>query len=158
MLLQYLKKKNQKPLYEALQKIKEGHHSHLHSSVSLYYNLYGFWVYIYIYFIFFWVNAELMLLGFISLLLTVFQARIAKICISEDLASKWLPCKIQKDESSTTAHFQAFFNSFLPGTARRLLAEGSVSTGYCSTKVRFNFFFIFIFSNLFSAICSSTLP
>jgi predicted PurR-regulated permease PerM len=53
MLLQYLKKKNQKPLYEALQKIKEGHHSHLHSSVSLYYNLYGFWVYIYIYFIFY---------------------------------------------------------------------------------------------------------
>ncbi|KAF2325630.1 hypothetical protein GH714_031457 [Hevea brasiliensis] len=58
-----LKKKNQKPLFEALQKIKE----------------------------------ELMLLGFISLLLTVFQGRITSICISEKLADKWLPCKNKSD-------------------------------------------------------------
>ncbi|KAF5466181.1 hypothetical protein F2P56_016131, partial [Juglans regia] len=107
----YLKKNNQKPLFEALQKIKE----------------------------------ELMLLGFISLLLTVFQDRIAKICISEVLANKWLPCKKEKDNddddssssSSSTAHFQTFFKypSFvdLPaGTARRLLAEASASTESCA--------------------------
>ncbi|KAG6668889.1 MLO-like protein 1 [Carya illinoinensis] len=100
-----LKKNNQKPLFEALQKIKE----------------------------------ELMLLGFISLLLTVFQDRIAKICISEVLANKWLPCKKEKDDpsssSSSTAHFQTFFKypSFvLPGTARRLLDKASGSAESCA--------------------------
>ncbi|KAG4210663.1 hypothetical protein ERO13_A02G060600v2 [Gossypium hirsutum] len=95
----YLKKKNQKPLFEALQKIKE----------------------------------ELMLLGFISLLLTVFQDRIAKICISEDLANQWLPCKEKKEV--TTEHFQTLFSSFLPnGNGRRLLAEPADFTAYCTTK------------------------
>ncbi|XP_035548545.1 MLO-like protein 1 isoform X2 [Juglans regia] len=89
------------------------------------------------------IKEELMLLGFISLLLTVFQDRIAKICISEVLANKWLPCKKEKDNdagdsssSSSTAHFQTFFKypSFvLPaGTARHLLAEASASTESCA--------------------------
>ncbi|XWS21892.1 hypothetical protein CRYUN_Cryun30bG0094800 [Craigia yunnanensis] len=96
----YLKKKNQKPLFEALQKIKE----------------------------------ELMLLGFISLLLTVFQDRIAKICISKDLANQWLPCQENK-ELTTTAHFQTLFSSFLPnGSGRRLLAEASDPAAYCTAK------------------------
>lgn len=38
------------------------------------------------------VKNELMLLGFISLLLTVFQEHIAGICISENIAYTWLPC------------------------------------------------------------------
>ncbi|XP_062085039.1 MLO-like protein 1 [Humulus lupulus] len=97
----YLKKKNQKPLFEALLKVKE----------------------------------ELMLLGFISLLLTVFQNRIAKICISEDQAKQWLPCSNDKDDSSskTTHHFQTLF-----ATVPRLLAEASSSSSssdeYCSEK------------------------
>lgn len=107
----YLKKQNQKPLFEALQKIKE----------------------------------ELMLLGFISLLLTVCQDRIAKICITEKQASQWLPCKKEKQETttSTTAHFQTLFTtSFLPWTtstatttARRLLADDSDSAGCPEGKV-----------------------
>ncbi|XP_044499986.1 MLO-like protein 1 [Mangifera indica] len=95
-----LKRNNQKPLFEALQKIKE----------------------------------ELMLLGFISLLLTVFQNMIAKICISEELASKWLPCK---KESKETINFAAHFQSVSPsfhGTGRSLLAESLASNEYCSTK------------------------
>ncbi|XP_060962345.1 MLO-like protein 1 [Cannabis sativa] len=95
----YLKKKNQKPLFEALQKVKE----------------------------------ELMLLGFISLLLTVFQARIAKICISKEHAKQWLPCSDDEDDSSskTTHHFQTLFT-----TVPRLLAEASSSGSddYCSKK------------------------
>ncbi|XP_056172635.1 MLO-like protein 15 [Syzygium oleosum] len=95
----YLKKRNQKPLFDALQKIKE----------------------------------ELMLLGFISLLLTVFQGRIGRICISEELANKWLPCKkeapAEGEGSGTTAHFLT--NFFHPG-GRRLLAEGS--SDYCSSE------------------------
>ncbi|KAK8623948.1 hypothetical protein V6N13_065308 [Hibiscus sabdariffa] len=93
----YLKKKNQKPLFEALQKIKE----------------------------------ELMLLGFISLLLTVFQQSIAKICISKDLAEQWLPCEEKNVVSEE--HFQTLFSSFIPGgTGHRLLAEAS--DPYCTAK------------------------
>ncbi|KAL5782045.1 hypothetical protein ACOSP7_007074 [Xanthoceras sorbifolium] len=94
-----LKKNNQKPLFEALQKIKE----------------------------------ELMLLGFISLLLTVFQNGIAKFCISQDLASKWLPCKKDKSQNTiTTNHFQSFVSHHGIIT-RRLLAE-STSADYCASK------------------------
>ncbi|XP_061347020.1 MLO-like protein 2 [Gastrolobium bilobum] len=38
------------------------------------------------------VKGELMLLGFISLLLTVFQDHISDICISKQVASTWHPC------------------------------------------------------------------
>jgi mlo protein len=38
-------------------------------------------------------KAELMLVGFISLLLTVLQDPISKICISEKAGSVMLPCK-----------------------------------------------------------------
>nr|POF01574.1 mlo-like protein 1 [Quercus suber] len=125
----YLKKKNQKPLYQALQKIKE----------------------------------ELMLLGFISLLLTVFQARIAKICIPENLANKWLPCKT--DASSTTTHFQTLFTSFIP---RRLLAEATTtSTGYCAeegkapllslTALHHLHIFIFVLAVVHVTFCALTI-
>ncbi|XP_027164683.1 MLO-like protein 1 [Coffea eugenioides] len=103
----YLLKKNQKPLYQALLKIKE----------------------------------ELMLLGFISLLLTVFQSKINEICIDKHLTDDWLPCKKKDDtSSSTTSHLQttsAFFSSLLPGPGglhRRLLAEASTTQGYCEKK------------------------
>lgn len=77
--------------------------------------------------------AELMLLGFISLLLTVFQSRISKICISEEASKKWLPCEEEDDSESTTSHFQAFF--FSPGISRRLLAEdSSEAISYCTKK------------------------
>ncbi|TXG66476.1 hypothetical protein EZV62_007751 [Acer yangbiense] len=105
-----LKKKQQKPLYEALQKVKE----------------------------------ELMLLGFISLLLTVFQNAISKMCISPEYLDNLLPCKLKRTEAAaegqesnatTTSHFQTVFASSIYGKARRLLAESSASeTGYCSQK------------------------
>lgn len=38
-------------------------------------------------------SAELMVLGFISLLLTFGQSYIARICISEHIANTMLPCK-----------------------------------------------------------------
>lgn len=89
-----------------------------------------------------------MLMGFISLLLTVFQGAISKLCVSESLTEHLLPCdlkdkpKAENDSpsgeagSSTTKHFQTFFVSSISGTARRLLAEGSASqNGYCAQKV-----------------------
>ncbi|CAK7341681.1 unnamed protein product [Dovyalis caffra] len=109
-----LRRKNQKPLYEALQKVKE----------------------------------ELMLLGFISLLLTVSQNFISKICVPEHVVNNLLPCSLsekQKEKghgsnsttttTTTTEHFQSFFTGSISGTVRRLLAETSEShLGYCANK------------------------
>uniref|UniRef100_A0A3Q7I246 MLO-like protein n=1 Tax=Solanum lycopersicum TaxID=4081 RepID=A0A3Q7I246_SOLLC len=80
----YLKKKNQKPLYEALQKVKE----------------------------------ELMLLGFISLLLTVLQSSIIKICVPNHVVLHLLPCSL----SHESQHL------------RRLLAEEEAVVGDCIAK------------------------
>ncbi|KAM7277904.1 hypothetical protein ACFE04_005038 [Oxalis oulophora] len=94
----YFRKNDQKPLAEALEKIKE----------------------------------ELMLLGFISLLLTVSQGRISRICISKDLADSWLPCSKDSHESHSneSKHSQTFFFPTATGS-RRLLSE---ATDYCSPK------------------------
>lgn len=77
-----------------------------------------------------------MLLGFISLLLTVFQDRIARICITEKQANEWLPCEKKKDSEdspSSTHHLQTFFTT--GHLVHRLLAEAEASAGYCSLKV-----------------------
>ncbi|XP_054782333.1 MLO-like protein 1 isoform X2 [Prosopis cineraria] len=76
------------------------------------------------------IKEELMVLGFISLLLTVSEDRIIKICVSPDLINKMLPCWMKRDQSNT---------SHISGTARRLLAGGSASdakAGYCALKIR----------------------
>ncbi|CAN7021026.1 unnamed protein product [Brassica oleracea var. botrytis] len=76
------------------------------------------------------VKEELMLLGFISLLLSVSQSRIAKICISKELSEKLLPCKKPKEDKSLNdnSHFQLSF------TGRHLLAGDSAAGDYCSQK------------------------
>lgn len=92
--LQYLKKKNQNPLFQALQKVKEGGYM---ISFSL-----CFWFLR-------WrcerfdggVGAELMLLGFISLLLTVFQNLITKFCVPKHVVSHLLPCKLPEEKHAT---------------------------------------------------------
>ncbi|XP_072970661.1 MLO-like protein 1 [Typha angustifolia] len=88
-----LKRKHQKPLFEALQKVKE----------------------------------ELMLLGFISLLLTVFQGPIQKICIPESVTHHWLPCK-REPAAAATEHFS------VAGGMRRLLAGGGEGSDHCQRK------------------------
>ncbi|KAL3531013.1 hypothetical protein ACH5RR_010335 [Cinchona calisaya] len=94
----YLKHKNQKPLYEALQKVKE----------------------------------ELMLLGFISLLLTVFQGSIVKMCVKESVTLHLLPCSLPTESSSSEGGSS---HASPESTAhRRLLAEGSANAGYCAAK------------------------
>nr|XP_025612522.1 MLO-like protein 1 isoform X2 [Arachis hypogaea] len=104
----FLKNKNQKPLYEALQKIKE----------------------------------ELMLLGFISLLLTVSQNGITKICVPPSVTRHMLPCSLDEKEKVTVEHllgrdrfhFERFF-SF----PRRLLAEtrGTETETHALAKTEF---------------------
>ncbi|XP_024022269.1 MLO-like protein 1 [Morus notabilis] len=105
---QVLKRKNQKPLYEALQKVKE----------------------------------ELMLLGFISLLLTVSQNAISKFCVSKSLMDNLLPCKLSEaeeakghgGESASTSHHLGV--ATITGVFRRLLAEeaSGEQIGYCARK------------------------
>ncbi|KAL8142459.1 hypothetical protein V2J09_015491 [Rumex salicifolius] len=77
------------------------------------------------------IKGELMLLGFISLLLTVTQNKIGRLCISSHLAHTWLPC-YQNDATSsttTTTHFQ-IINKI---TRRRFLSEDSASD-FCEQK------------------------
>ncbi|WOK96512.1 hypothetical protein Cni_G05219 [Canna indica] len=96
-----LKRKNQKPLFEALQKVKE----------------------------------ELMLLGFISLLLTVFQGAIQNICIPERWTLHMLPCKREESTDSLgTAHFQSAFSAGIFGGRRRLLSGDGSGADHCLNK------------------------
>ena len=63
-------------------------------------------------------NAELMLLGFISLLLTVFQSTIVKICVPQDITEHLLPCPLSgkpSDHNSTP--------------------DESADEGFCAAKV-----------------------
>ncbi|KAF9616387.1 hypothetical protein IFM89_029641 [Coptis chinensis] len=76
---------------------------------------------------------ELMLLGFISLLLTVFQGLISQICIPTLLYAYMLPCK--RDDNSSE-HEIFMNNAFAPATlwnGRRLLSTGT-GPEYCAKK------------------------
>ncbi|CAL9098836.1 MLO-like protein 1 isoform X1 [Musa acuminata AAA Group] len=97
-----LKRKNQKPLFNALQKVKE----------------------------------ELMLLGFISLLLTVFQEGIQNICIPKRWTLYMLPCnpeKAPRHHHHHHHHHHRVYSAEIPGGGgeRRLLAEG---VAHCMSK------------------------
>lgn len=98
-----LQKRNQMPLYQALEKLKE----------------------------------ELMLLGFISLLLTVFQGTINRFCIPERFTNHMLPCK--RPESDEGPSSEAVINSrelisFLGSNTRRILSSGEGS--HCKEGMR----------------------
>ena len=87
-----------------------------------------------------------MLLGFISLLLTVGQGIISNICISEKVGATWHPCnkkqeenKINKDESDSEEDnnrrkLLAFLDAGGSGSFRRVLA--AAGTDKCAEKVR----------------------
>ncbi|KAF3329388.1 MLO-like protein 1 [Carex littledalei] len=100
-----LQKRDQKPLFEALQKVKE----------------------------------ELMLLGFISLLLTVFQGAIQKICIPPGWANHMLPCKRKESSAggggATKEHLSSqFLVGVLNHGGRRLLTSGEFGIEHCQKK------------------------
>ncbi|XP_039166530.1 MLO-like protein 15 [Eucalyptus grandis] len=80
------------------------------------------------------IKDELMLFGVISLLLTVFQPRIAKICISKRLNNVLLPCK-KPDSSSAVANFITSSSASSATQGRHLLAMASHTADYCSQKV-----------------------
>ncbi|KAK1439255.1 hypothetical protein QVD17_05071 [Tagetes erecta] len=75
------------------------------------------------------VKAELMVLGFISLILTFSQYYIAKICIPDSVADTMLPCPVRnksgKDEKGGGEVSHRLLLSYVE---RRYLAESSTST------------------------------
>jgi mlo protein len=73
------------------------------------------------------VHAELMLLGFISLMLGVFQGATQKICVKESVMRHLLPCPLP-----SAGHAGA---SVFNGGARRLLSGGGAADDYCLRKV-----------------------
>ncbi|MCL7051424.1 hypothetical protein MKW94_012131 [Papaver nudicaule] len=78
---------------------------------------------------------ELMLLGFISLLLTVSQGPISRICIPEGITNHMLPCKKEEPVSDGLLHYSQAVSPSTPSTmwnGRRLLATGGGGTDHCS--------------------------
>lgn len=94
------------------------------------------------------VFVELMLLGFISLLLTAFTSPITKICISEGAANSWHPCSraeekasgAGEDEIETESRRRLLTWSKMGDTARRILATSS-GEEKCAEKVYIVFHF-----------------
>ena len=79
---------------------------------------------------FFLFLTELMLLGFISLLLTVFQGLVSRICIPAYLASIMLPCKKGTVSASGSEHY----SNLTTNNRRRLLSEDT-NSGHCLHEV-----------------------
>ncbi|KAL2242320.1 UNVERIFIED_CONTAM: MLO protein [Sesamum indicum] len=92
------------------------------------------------------IKAELMLLGFISLLLTVGTTYIAKICVSKELGDKWLPCDTglkngggsgdddDDDDGKGKKGHRKLLSYAQEMVWRRALAAGNDQYDYCSAK------------------------
>ncbi|KAF5470680.1 hypothetical protein F2P56_011177 [Juglans regia] len=89
------------------------------------------------------IKSELMLLGFISLLLTVGQSPISNICISKSLGATWHPCSKKKEadlnkeedeeEDSESHRRKLLMLSDSGGSFRRILASAS-NSDKCAEK------------------------
>ncbi|XP_062209736.1 MLO protein homolog 1-like [Phragmites australis] len=80
------------------------------------------------------IKAELMLMGFISLLLAVGQTPISKICIPTKAGNVMLPCKLKKDgKSSGDGHRRLLWYLEEEANHRRFLA-GASNDDYCGKK------------------------
>lgn len=79
--------------------------------------------------------SELMLLGFISLLLTVGTTYVAKICIPERFGKKWLPCD-SGDDDEKEKNNRKLISYGEEMVWRRALAAGNDQYDYCVGKVR----------------------
>ncbi|ESW22213.1 hypothetical protein PHAVU_005G136700 [Phaseolus vulgaris] len=81
------------------------------------------------------IKSELMLLGFISLLLTVGQSVISRICISEKVAGTFHPCTHKTDH--TRRLLPELFRSDHNQNLRRILAAGGTDKCAAQGKVPF---------------------
>ncbi|XP_047179136.1 MLO-like protein 6 [Vigna umbellata] len=84
------------------------------------------------------IKSELMLLGFISLLLTVGQSVISRICISEKVAGTFHPCTHQSDhKTDARILLSELFGSDHDQNPRRILAAGGSDKCAAQGKVPF---------------------
>jgi len=83
-------------------------------------------------------KAELMLVGFLSLLLTVLQAPISKICISEKAGSVMLPCKVDKaayaGKGGDGKDNRRRLLSLIQGETHRRFLAGAPAEDVCAAK------------------------
>jgi hypothetical protein len=103
--------------------------------------------------------SELMLLGFISLLLSVLQGPISNICISKAVGATWHPCN-KRQESNNTKSYDNGHRRLLTisdldggGSTRRVLA----AAGYdkCAKKASSNICYTFFIHLIFKSIVCS---
>ncbi|KAJ4970388.1 hypothetical protein NE237_003487 [Protea cynaroides] len=73
------------------------------------------------------IKAELMLLGFISLLLTVLQGPISKICIPESVGATWHPCSNNKEEEESRSNDEG--DDYQENDRRKLLLFPGYAAG-----------------------------
>lgn len=87
---------------------------------------------------FFYLFAELMLLGFISLLLTIGQGPISSICVPAKVATIMLPCsKNNKEgEDGGQTNRRKLLWHEREGALRRVLAGASTSDSCSNYRVR----------------------
>jgi mlo protein len=78
-----------------------------------------------------------MLLGFISLLLTVFQGMIQKTCISSAWTLHMLPCKRDEESAGEAGPSKEHFvtSQIIGRIGRRLLSDGAAGVEICKQKV-----------------------
>ncbi|KAF8027520.1 hypothetical protein BT93_E0426 [Corymbia citriodora subsp. variegata] len=110
------------------------------------------------------VKSELMVLGFISLLLTVLQGPISNICVPKKIANSWLPCTKEEAKAEKSGRRLLEFSEF-DGVIRRSLA----TKGYdkCTGKGKYAFvtaygihqlhIFIFVLAIFHVLYCLTTL-
>ncbi|XP_022756687.1 MLO-like protein 3 [Durio zibethinus] len=75
-------------------------------------------------------KSVLMVLGFMSLILTVTQSSISKICVPNKFANTMLPC--HKTQSTKTVKALAYDQVWSEQLYERILAADSETSGYCS--------------------------
>uniref|UniRef100_A0A5B7AIJ7 MLO-like protein n=1 Tax=Davidia involucrata TaxID=16924 RepID=A0A5B7AIJ7_DAVIN len=107
---------------------------------------------------------ELMLLGFISLLLTAFQGLLSQICITNHLASYMLPCKMETSSGSGNNH--EHYSHQTTKNGRRLLSENTGSE-HCTHEGKVPFLsleglhqlhiFIFVLAVVHVIFCVTTM-
>ncbi|XP_031383318.1 MLO-like protein 13 isoform X1 [Punica granatum] len=107
---------------------------------------------------------ELMLLGFISLMLTVFQGVISRICIPTDLISHMLPCKFHHGSEASNPEHQQLLRE---NTIRRHLLSSDLTKDHCAPKGKVPLLtiealhqlhiFIFVLAVVHVIFCASTM-
>ncbi|XP_030962401.1 MLO-like protein 6 [Quercus lobata] len=83
------------------------------------------------------IKSELMLLGFISLLLTVGQSLISSVCVSQQIGATWHPCSKKQEEAkinSETNSRRLLTVSDSGKGFRRILAGAASSTDKCAAR------------------------